>query len=100
MLHKVATVNEVPAGKMKQVRVVGQAVLLANVDGEFFAIGDTCTHASCRLSTGFLDGNAVFCPCHGSQFDVTSGEVLGPPAPAPEPTYKVVIQGGDVYIEV
>lgn len=99
MWHKVAKKNDIASGSMKQVRVNGQAILLANIDDEFFAIGDTCTHAECSLSTGFMDGSAVYCPCHGSQFDVTTGEVLSPPAPSPEPTYNVKIEGNDVLVE-
>lgn len=99
-LHKVAKVGEISSGSMKQVRALGKPILLANIDGEFLAIGDTCTHEECSLSTGFIDGSTVYCPCHASQFDLTTGEVLSPPAPSPEPTYKVVIQGDDVCIEL
>lgn len=100
MRHKVAKVSEITPGNMKQVRVGGIPILIANVDGEFFAMNDTCTHAQCSLSTGFLDGSAVYCPCHGGQYDVTTGEVLAPPPPSPEPTYPVVVEGDDIYIEV
>lgn len=97
---KVAKVSEIPRGAMKQVRTAGKILCVANVDGQFFAIGDTCTHEECSLSTGYLDGNAVICSCHGGMFDVTTGEVMSPPPPAPEPTYKVIVQGEDIYIEV
>lgn len=100
MWHKVATVSEVSSGSMKQVQVQGATILLANVDGDFFAMGDICTHEHCELSSGILDGSSVYCPCHGGQYDVTTGEVLAPPPPAPEPTYKVKVEGSDVFVEV
>ena len=100
MWHNVATVNEISPGAIKQIRVSGKIILLANVDGNFFAIDDTCTHAQCSLSTGFLDGSAIYCPCHGSQFDVTTGEVLSPPAPANEPVYPVKVENEQVLIEI
>jgi nitrite reductase/ring-hydroxylating ferredoxin subunit len=100
MLHKVASINEISTGSMKQVSVNGQPILVANIDGEFFAIADTCTHEHCSLSTGLLDGNVVYCPCHGGQFDVTTGSVVASPPEIPEPSYKVSLQGTDIYIEV
>jgi nitrite reductase/ring-hydroxylating ferredoxin subunit len=100
MWHKVAQINEISPGAMKQVKIDGSSILLANVDGKFFAIGDVCTHAECDLSTGFMDGSAVYCPCHGSQFDVTTGAVLSPPATESEPTYKVKVEGADIFIEI
>lgn len=99
MRYKVATKSEIPAGAMKQVTVAGKIVLLANVGDSFFAIGDTCTHEHCSLSTGILDGSVVFCACHGGQFDVTTGVVVSPPPTEPEPTYKVLIEGEDIFVE-
>ena len=55
-------------------------IAVANVDGEYFAFDDTCTHQGCSLSTGTLDGMNVTCPCHGSTFNVTNGEVVNGPA--------------------
>lgn len=100
MLHKVANKNEIKDGGMKKVIILGSEILLANLAGDFFAMNDSCTHKQCSLSTGSIDGNVVYCPCHGSQFDVTSGEVLVPPATIPEKIYKVKMIGDDIYIEI
>jgi nitrite reductase/ring-hydroxylating ferredoxin subunit len=70
---EVADVDEIPMGKMKHVEVNGREILVANVDGKFYAIDDRCGHASARLSSGGLRGNIVTCPQHGAQFDVTTG---------------------------
>lgn len=97
---KVANVYDILPGVMKQVRVLGKAILLANVDGEFFAIGDTCTHKQCSLSTGLLDGTTVICPCHSGQYDVTTGEVLASPPATPEPSYTVIVENAEIFIEI
>lgn len=100
MWYKVASVSDISIGTMKQVGVMGKSILIANVDGQFFAIGDNCTHEDCSLSTGFLDGSAVYCPCHGSQLDVTTGDVLSPPASIPESSFKTKVEGTDIYINI
>jgi catalase len=58
-------------------------IAVANVEGVLYAFEDTCTHRGCSLSQGTLDGTTVTCPCHGSQFDVTTGEVRRGPATRP-----------------
>lgn len=98
---KVAKTTEIEKGTMKTVRANGKAIAVANVDGEFFAIADTCTHEECSLgSEGFLDGNVVICGCHGSGFDVTTGRVQSLPAPRDVISYKVKVDGEDILIEL
>jgi 3-phenylpropionate/trans-cinnamate dioxygenase ferredoxin subunit len=100
MKHKVAKISEVNQGTMKEVNVMGKSILLVNLNGEFFAMGDICTHEHCNLSTGFLDGSTVYCPCHGGQYEVTTGAVVAPPPTQPEPVYAVTVEGEDIYIEM
>ncbi|HYR61474.1 MAG TPA: Rieske 2Fe-2S domain-containing protein [Actinomycetota bacterium] len=73
---------------------------IAEVDGEVYAIGDLCTHAGCSLAKGTLEGTTVTCSCHGSQFDVTTGEVVKGPATEPVASYKVKVERGVVYVEI
>ncbi len=97
----VAKVSEVGPGQLKRVELAnGTQVCLANVDGTLFAIGGACTHMGGPLGDGALDGETVTCPWHGAMFDVTSGEVQGPPADESEPTYEVRIQGDEVQVAV
>ena len=78
---KVAETSEIPVGKMKMVKINDGEVLIANVNGSFYAIANWCTHKSGDLSEGSLEGNIVTCPIHGSRFDVTTGKnILGPKA--------------------
>jgi nitrite reductase/ring-hydroxylating ferredoxin subunit len=75
MLVRVGRTLDVVSGGMVAFDVNGTPVAVANVDGRLLAFDDTCTHRGCSLATGDLDGATVTCPCHGSQFDVTSGAV-------------------------
>jgi 3-phenylpropionate/trans-cinnamate dioxygenase ferredoxin subunit len=74
---------------MRTVTLAGQAVLLANLDGTFYAVDDTCSHEECSLGEGYLEDGAVECPCHGATFDVRTGEVLALPATRPIRAYPV-----------
>lgn len=96
---KVAETKDVPAGGAIAVEVNGQKVALFNVDGSYHAIGDTCTHVGGSLSQGALNGTVVTCPLHGANFDVTTGNVLGPPAQASVTCYKVQVEGTEISIE-
>lgn len=90
--------DDVPEGEMRQYQVGGEDVAVANVAGELHAFGDVCTHQQCSLAEGDLEGTTVTCFCHGSQFDVTTGDVLNGPAVDPVQTYRVVVEGDDLRI--
>ena len=66
----------------------------------YFAVEDTCTHAGGPLSEGLLEGNEVTCPWHGAHFDVTTGEVKGPPARAQVQSFPVRVVGSDIEVEM
>jgi nitrite reductase/ring-hydroxylating ferredoxin subunit len=103
-------ISELPEGQLKRVEIEGKGVLVARVGKEFYAIRDKCTHMGCSLSEGDLEGTIVTCPCHGSQFDVTSGKVVTWVGKYPlvgrltsfmkkdEPVYKVIVEGDEVVI--
>ena len=97
---RVATVQEIPVGKGKQVTVNGKQVALFNVGGTICAMEDTCCHRGAPLWEGDLEGNVVTCPWHGAQFDVTTGKHLTPPAPRDNAVYKVQVVGDEVQVEV
>jgi nitrite reductase/ring-hydroxylating ferredoxin subunit len=78
----------------------GQRILLARVDGTFYAIGAVCTHERAFLDEGALVENVVYCPLHYSSFDLRTGCVLGPPADRPTPTYGVQVSDGMVLVSV
>lgn len=76
---EVAKVNDIPSGLMKSFPIEGNEILICNIDGNFYAINNTCTHAGGYLSKGNLEGKIVTCPRHGAKFDVTSGECISGP---------------------
>jgi nitrite reductase/ring-hydroxylating ferredoxin subunit len=88
---KVASAKALSAGTM-----IG-----ANVDGKYYAIGDKCTHRGCKLSGGTLKGSGVVgCPCHGSNFDVKTGNVVKGPAKTSEPAFQVKVEKDDVLVDI
>ncbi len=96
----VGSTDDVPEGELRQFQVGGEDVAVANVEGELHAFSDVCTHQQCSLSDGDLDGTTVTCPCHGSEFDVTSGDVLNGPATEPVQTFEVSTDDGQLRIGV
>ncbi|MCW4054140.1 MAG: Rieske (2Fe-2S) protein [Candidatus Bathyarchaeota archaeon] len=92
--------KEIPAGKMKAVDVVGVLVLLANIAGEYYAIGNKCTHRGCKLSSGVFEGDTVKCPCHKSVFNVKTGKVLHGPASKPATRYAVKMEDEQILVRV
>lgn len=97
----VAKTADIKPGELAAFEVKGAAIAVANVDGRFFAIDDTCTHEQCSLAAeGTLEGTVVTCGCHGAQFDVTTGAVLAPPAFEPVKAYPLHVEQGDLVVEV
>lgn len=90
--------GELQPGTMKRIDIGGRRILLANVDGRFYAADDTCTHEEASLSTGFLKGELVKCPLHGSLFNVCTGEALEEPAEENLRTYPVRLEGERILI--
>lgn len=99
MLTRVGSIDELPQGRMRVVSVGGEDVTIANADGTIVAFGDTCPHMGCSLADGSLAGAVVTCACHGSQFDVRSGDVLRGPAEEGVNTWQVVVEGDSISVE-
>jgi 3-phenylpropionate/trans-cinnamate dioxygenase ferredoxin subunit len=96
---KVAAASEIPPGAKKIFEVEGVLIVVANVEGEFYAVEDVCTHDGGPLGEGRLDGCQLICPRHGARFDVRTGAALTMPAVEPAPTYAVRVEDGDVWVE-
>jgi nitrite reductase/ring-hydroxylating ferredoxin subunit/uncharacterized Fe-S cluster protein YjdI len=86
-------------GGMRAFDVKGTTIAVAKVGGAFHAFDDTCTHRQCSLAEGDLHESTVICPCHGSEFDVESGEVLRGPAREPVETYEVRVEDGNLEVK-
>jgi nitrite reductase/ring-hydroxylating ferredoxin subunit len=96
--HKIAGAGEVSPGEIRQYTVEGRYVALCNVDGEYHAFEDVCTHQFAHLSEGEFTGPEVKCPLHGARFDVRSGQAKSLPAIKPVPKHEVKVEDGYVYV--
>ena len=95
----VAKLSEVRPGQLKHRELdEGTQVSLANVDGTRYAIDGECTHMGGSLGGGEREGTTVTCPLHSSEFDVTSGDVKGPPADEPQGKFEVRVEGEEVQV--
>jgi nitrite reductase (NADH) small subunit len=98
---KVAKAGDIDPGEARRVEANGKRIALFNIDGAFYAIDDTCTHRGGPLSEGMVVGTEVTCPWHGAVFDVTTGSVLGAPAPRDVARYAAVrVEGEDIEVEL
>lgn len=96
----VCEVEKMENAAKKRFMVKGMAVMIANVEGEFFATQDTCTHAQASMSAGHLHGFMIECPRHGGAFDLRTGEAKILPVVTALKTYKVIVEDGKIYIEM
>ena len=94
----VATVDEIPPGERLVVEIARRWVALFNLDGQFYAIEDRCTHDDGPLAEGELKGCEVICPRHGARFDIRDGRVLSAPALVDVPTFVTRVVGQDIQI--
>ena len=97
METSLASVQAVTPGKMIGVEINGKNILIVNLNGKYFAIGNSCTHEGCLLSDGTLNGEKVHCACHGSTFDIRTGAAVKGPAKDPEPSYELKIDRDQIW---
>ncbi len=94
---KVASVDEIENGKSKIVDLKGEPIAIFNVDGNFYAIHNTCLHKGGPLGEGYLAGDVVICPWHGWQYDVKTGISTVSPTIKVK-TYKVKVDEGKIFV--
>jgi NADPH-dependent 2,4-dienoyl-CoA reductase/sulfur reductase-like enzyme/nitrite reductase/ring-hydroxylating ferredoxin subunit len=100
MEAKVARIDELKDGEMREVAVGKTKVLLVRLKGKFYALGGECTHYGGPLAEGALSGHRVTCPWHQAVFAVMNGDLEEPPALDAEPCYAVRLSGNDVMVTV
>ncbi len=94
-------VSDITSGKMIMVSTDGKDILVTNVDGNYYAMDDTCTHAGASLSEGSLDGSTVTCPWHGSTWDCKTGKMIMFGAQLNDlSSYKVTVESDEIFVEV
>lgn len=100
---RVASVGDVPPGSFIEVEVEDDVLVLANVEGAFYAVSAWCTHQGTSLALGELDGSTLRCWAHLWRFDVRTGDPIWPPIARVAPgyslrTHRVRVQGDDIML--
>jgi len=95
----VAPAADIAPGTWRTVDVDEVAVAVINLNGKFYAIEDMCTHDGGELTGGHIEGCEIICPRHGARFDITTGDVMAPPAYEPVETFPVRIEDGMVQVK-
>jgi len=98
-LVKVLKASELVEGQVRGVLAGSRRLALARVGGKIYCLDNTCAHAGGPLGEGKVEGSAVVCPWHGFGFDVKTG-VSPMNSELKVPIYKVVVKGGDVFVDV
>ncbi len=97
----VAKVEDVKEGTMIHLEHGDKDILVANLDGKFYAVSNICTHSGASLHEGKLDDYKVTCPWHGAVWDITTGNLIKFPMQLESlERYDVIIEGDMLYIEV
>lgn len=97
---RIAPAGEVHNGERLFIEIAGLPIVLFNMAGTFYAIGDVCTHDDGPLGDGELDGFDIICPRHGAHFDVRTGKALSLPAVIDTPAYPVRVVDGQLEIGI
>ncbi len=95
---RAAKKDEIPVGSIREFQVNGKTIALANVNGTFYAVNNTCLHRGGPLGQGAMEDNIVTCPWHGWQYDVTTGKVAMNPTVGVE-MYAVEVRGEDIFVD-
>ena len=94
----VAPAEEFEPGTWRTVDVDDVIIAVFNLDGDFCAIEDVCTHDYSTLTGGQVEGEEIICPRHGARFNIKTGEALTAPAYEPVPTFSVRLEDGIVQV--
>ena len=93
--------SEILPGNMIKVSIDGRDILVANIDGNYYATDDSCTHSGASLSEGKLDGCTITCGWHAAQFDCKNGKLVKFPAKIRDLTsYNVTVESDSVFVEM
>lgn len=95
--------NEIKPGFAKSYVIGENKIVISNIDGNYFAVSDVCSHDNGELVSGeckLVESCQLECPRHGARFDVKTGEAKRMPAVAPIDTFKVKVSGDDLFVEI
>ena len=96
----VGRTTDIISGQMKKISSDENEIVIININGDYFAIDDTCTHAGGSISEGKLDDSTIICDWHGAQFDCKNGKLIKFPAKINDlKSYKIVIESDKIFVE-
>lgn len=91
-------VDDFPPGESRVVDADDVMIAVFNLDGEYYAIEDVCTHDGGELASGAIEGEEIVCPRHGARFNIKTGEVTAPPAYEAVAIFPVRVHDGVVQV--
>ncbi|MDO8754160.1 MAG: non-heme iron oxygenase ferredoxin subunit [Anaerolineales bacterium] len=97
---EIAPASELPNGERLFVDLGDKPIVIFNIAGQYYAIGDVCTHDDGPLGDGLIEGNHVVCPRHGAEFDIRTGQAVQMPAVVDIPAYPVQVRGGILFVGI
>ena len=101
MAVRICAVEDIKPGKAIRVKVGDLAVAIVRTKaGEVRALDDKCSHGEISLSEGFVDNETIECWAHGAKFSLETGAALTLPAYEPVAVYEVIIDNGDIFLEI
>jgi len=92
--------SEIAEGSVKSFEVGNNVIAVYNVGGEFYATDNECTHGAASLADGILEDDVIECALHFGAFNVKTGEAVQPPCFTPLRTYKVVVENGELKVDL
>lgn len=98
--YRLAKVEELPLNERMFIEIDDQPIVVINLGGYFFAIGDVCTHDGGPLGDGEIVDHQIICPRHGARFDLRTGKALTLPAVVDTPSYPIRVIDGDIEIGI
>jgi 3-phenylpropionate/trans-cinnamate dioxygenase ferredoxin subunit len=96
----IAPVDELPNGERLFVDIEGRPLVIFNIAGQFFSIGDVCSHDDGPVGEGDIEGNNIVCPRHGAEFDIRTGKAVQMPAVVDIPAYPVRVVDGMIQLGI
>jgi 3-phenylpropionate/trans-cinnamate dioxygenase ferredoxin subunit len=101
MAMRICALEDIKPGKSIRVKIGDLAIAVVRTpNGDVKALDDKCSHGEISLSEGFVDNETIECWAHGAKFDLNTGKPLSLPAYEPVATYEVLIENGDIFLEI
>jgi 3-phenylpropionate/trans-cinnamate dioxygenase ferredoxin subunit len=101
MAVRICAVEDIKPGKAIRVKIGEEAIAIVRTKADqVYALNDKCSHGEISLSEGFVDNETIECWAHGAKFSLETGEALTLPAYEPVAKYEVIIDNGDIFLEI